>query len=1069
MNIKILSKIGIILGSILCGLYLIFLLLPFILNFFIDKYTPLIAGEINKLTGLSAGIEELQIVTTPKLTAGIKVKKFDIYTPQKEPVLLADNFQVKMSLLPLITKNIRIDVLQLDNADITLIFNKNGELSIQEFFPQNNQSANINEQNIASLPFGLKLSNHLPDIHIGSYTLLITDGNDKYQLTGGRTDITEFILNKSIKVNTDGKLTLKGRDQFKFNIAIFNKIMPEIELNDIIFNPQPEETTSDFKIPNITEILKGIYNYNVTADANLKLKTSKNSIDGDILISNLSIINLPKSNADLHFKGNSTNFVSNIFTAPNEKTIINGKITTGKKTYLDMNVKSDVEIANILKIVKDIAIIFNISDLQTLSASGRINADFNIKSDTKNIESDGYLRIPSAKLYYGLYKIGVDNINADITLIDNNVNIKNIGFSILGQPLKLFGTISENAVANLHLIADKLSLKGLLIAFGQASLLKENPVYSGLVSMNTTISGKLDKINPNIKLNLKNIDFKNIPADIRVKVPNTDINITSNGQEFSGTALSGNITLTNPAACIQIPRITANISTNSIEITETPVTIEKIKTIISGKIKNYLTDKIELDFVSKGDIKSSLNGDFRLSKQTLNLIYSTTDLSTIVIPMFNKSKMSFQGKVNISGNMMNPIYSGSVNIPSIIIPEIPVTMSELHIKLKHTLLHGSGTVKDFSSGGIKAQNLSSDFVLKGVDFYLNNLNGSAFDGKVNGNIIYNLSNAKTKITFKGDGLNAEKAIEGAAGIKKALTGTLGFSTNLNLTVLDYNSMIKSMKGNLEFSIMNGAFGSIGRFEGFLNANNIVNNTILKNTISAISNASGLATTAEFTDLNGKMTFSDGWANLNPIKSSGNSLCYYITGKYNLLNGTTNVNILGRLDAPMVAKLGVLGQLSADKIIGSSAAKIVKIFTSNPGEEKTSEIPTLTNGSTNYKDFKVSFNGGIDSKSSIKSFKWLSNPDMSQLETKTVKESLNDIKSGFQTDVQVKIDEVNKTIDAVKDTRDQLKNSADEIKNLFKSIKVQNTKTKEIESKSADSVSQEENSETENTKDTTNEN
>ena len=38
-------------------------------------------------------------------------------------------------------------------------------------------------------------------------------------------------------------------------------------------------------------------------------------------------------------------------------------------------------------------------------------------------------------------------------------------------------------------------------------------------------------------------------------------------------------------------------------------------------------------------------------------------------------------------------------------------------------------------------------------------------------------------------------------------------------------------------------------------------------------------------------------------------------------------------------------------------------------EKVQEIPALTNGSTNYKDFKVSFNGGIESTSSIKSFKW----------------------------------------------------------------------------------------------------
>ena len=153
----------------------------------------------------------------------------------------------------------------------------------------------------------------------------------------------------------------------------------------------------------------------------------------------------------------------------------------------------------------------------------------------------------------------------------------------------------------------------------------------------------------------------------------------------------------------------------------------------------------------------------------------------------------------------------------------------MDLKLNGTILHGSGTVKKFASGGIKAENLSSDFELKGMDFYLNNLKGIAFKGKVNGNIVYNLSNAKTKLTFKGNGLDAEQSIDGAAGIKNALTGSLDFNTDLTLTVLEYNEMMKSMKGKLDFNINKGAFGTIGRFEGFLGAANITQNYFLKNT------------------------------------------------------------------------------------------------------------------------------------------------------------------------------------------------------------------------------------------------
>ena len=1040
MNIRLLTKIGIILGSILIGFFLLILLLPFFLNFFIDKYTPQIAGEINKLTGLSAGLEEVKIVGTPKLTAGLKVKKFELYTPQKEPIFIADNFEVKMSLIPLLAKNIRIDVIKLDNADITLKFNKDGDLDFLQYLPEqeNTTTQPSSQEQKSVLPLGLRLSNHLPDIHVGGYKITVTDGKDNYVVQGGKTDVTDFIINKSVKIKGAGKVTLKDREHFNYNINLFNKIMPEAELQDLIFNPQTEENKTEPQKVDIIGILKGLYDYKVTANANVDLITAKDSINGTVKIDNISIIDLPQSNANMIFKGNSINLDSCIYTAKTEISTVKGQITTGKKPYLDLSLKSDLNITNALNIVKKVALIFNIKDLQTLTASGGLNVDVNLKSDLKTIQSNGFLKVPTAKLYYGAYNIGIDNINADISLANNNVNIKNVSFSILGQPLKIYGTLSSDAVADIHAIADRLSVKGLLIAIGQASLMKDNPITSGTLSMDAIVKGNLDKINPIVNLSIDNLDLKNKPADIRLKAPLTKVNINSDGKTFSGTAQSSNVKLINPALTVSAPIIKANIAPDTIEITQTPVGVEKNKTTISGKITNYLTEKIGLDFVSTGDIKSILKGDMDIAKQTLNLVYSTTDLSTIIIPLFDKSKLSFKGKINITGSMMNPVISGNATVPLVSIPEIPVKMSDMDLKLNGTILHGSGTVKEFASGGIKAQNLSSDFELKGMDFHLNNLKGTAFNGKVNGNILYNLSNAKTKISFKGTGLDAEAAIEGAAGIKNALTGSLGFSTNLTLTVLEYSQMMKSMKGDLSFDIKKGAFGTIGRFEGFLGASNITQNYFLKNTVNALSNAAGLATTAQFELLDGKLTFADGWTNLSPVKSAGPSLCYYITGKYNLINGTTNVNILGRLDAPMVAKLGVLGSLDMSDIIGEKAASVLKILTSNPQGEKTDLIPALTNGSTNTQEFKVSFNGGVDSKSSIKSFKWLKNADMTNLQKQTAKDVVKSVKEAYKTDINTTKQEVNNAIQAekqkIENAKNQINTTKEDFKNLWNSIK-----------------------------------
>ena len=1044
MNIKLWTKVGIISGSILVGTFLLFLLLPFILNFFIDKYTPQIVGEINKLTGLSAGMEDVRIVGTPKLTAGLKVKKFELYTPLKEPIFIADNFEVKMSLLPILAKNIRVDVIKFDNIDVTLKFNKDGDLDFLKYMPateeinKDDDKEPEKENNKEYLPLGLKLSNHLPDIHAGSYKITVTDGKDNYVVKGNKTDITDFIINKSIKIKGSGKVILCDREQFNYNINLFNKIMPEADLNELVFNPQEEKPEQKEVKVDVISILKSLYDYKVTANADVNLKTSKDSIDGGVKIDNVSIIDLTPSNADLLFKGNAIDIDSKIYTAENEVSTVKGKCVTGKNPSVDLNVKSGVNIENALNIVKKVALIFNIKDLQTLTASGGVNADFNIKSDLKTVKSSGFLKIPTAKLYYGAYNIGVDNINADISLADNNVNIKNISFSILGQPMYLHGTLSSDAVIDLHAYAHKLSVKGLLVALGQASIMKENPIYSGTLSMEAFIKGKLDKVNPLINLSIINLDMKNIPSDLRLKAPATEVHILSDGKTFSGDAKSFDVKLINPVATAYAKSILANIQPDTIEIVENPVVIEKINTTIQGKITGYLTEKIGLDFVSNGDIKSTLKGDMNIVKQTLNLVYQTTDLSTIIIPMFDKSKLSFKGKINITGSMLNPIISGSASVPSISIPEIPVTMSDMNLKLNGTILHGSGTVKEFASGGIKAQNLSSDFELKGMDFYLNNLKGDSFKGKVHGNILYNLSNAKTKISFKGSGMDAESAIEGAAGIKNALTGTLGFDTNLTLTVLEYSEMMKSMKGNLSFDITKGAFGTIGRFEGFLGAGNITQNYFLKNTVNALSSAAGLATTAQFDKMEGKMTFFDGWANLNPVKSSGPSLCYYITGKYNIVNGTTNVNILGRLDAPMVAKLGALGTLDMSDIIGDKAASVLRILTTNPQNEKTENIPALSNGSTNYQDFKVSFNGGVDSKSSIKTFKWIKNADMTNLKPQTAKDVVNSVKEAYKTNIKTTKEEINNAIETekkkIENAKNQINTTKEDFQNLWKSLK-----------------------------------
>ena len=357
-------------------------------------------------------------------------------------------------------------------------------------------------------------------------------------------------------------------------------------------------------------------------------------------------------------------------------------------------------------------------------------------------------------------------------------------------------------------------------------------------------------------------------------------------------------------------------------------------------------------------------------------------------------------------------------------------MENLVAKLNGPILKGHATVAKFASGGIAAENCSSDFLMKGVKFYLNNLKGAAFDGKINGNIIYNMSDFNTSVDFHGQGLNAEKAVAGAVGISNALTGTLGFDTNLTLKVVDYEEMIRSMKGKLSFKIVDGSFGNIGRLENFFGASNIVGNTLLKTTVATLSNLSAVKNTAKYDYITGDMNFSNGWANISSIKSTGQTLAYFVYGKLHLINLSTNVTVLGRLDQSVVALLGPVGELSAEKLLsaipkfGALTASIANALTTDPRGERISEIPALSNGSQAYKDFKVIFNGGLESSNSIKSFKWLTKVDTSALAPQQdMVETLKSLKNTVGNDLD-------NVIDTVKSQKDAIKNTANDLKVLF---------------------------------------
>ena len=124
------------------------------------------------------------------------------------------------------------------------------------------------------------------------------------------------------------------------------------------------------------------------------------------------------------------------------------------------------------------------------------------------------------------------------------------------------------------------------------------------------------------------------------------------------------------------------------------------------------------------------------------------------------------------------------------------------------------------------------------------------------------------------------------------------------------------------------------------------------------------------------------------------------------------------------------------------SNILKQLTSDPANENTALIPELSNGSKSYKDFKVVFNGPVESSSSVKSFKWLSTCDTSEM---NLKKDLQNAKDAVKTNITDRVENAKNNAENVKNNVNKIietqKNKAETAKKDIEQVKtdIQNAK------------------------------
>lgn len=1026
LRIVVLSVLSIFVAGYLAFLFV----LPYAID--LNTYSPQITKTIQRNTGLNVTIKGLKVRTAWNLSAGALIDKTDLKYPEGQKFAQINNMDIKLSLIPLLWGQIQLDKISADKILANLDVNDKGEFLLQNYLDKNSPSKNGTV---------IGFSDSMPDITAKEYRISLLQDKKDYTIKGEDLKISDFVLNKKIKIKTKGNLILNNRKQISYDIFVYSKTLHKAA------SPKAEKT-------NIIKIFGDLYKYNINADvsAHLSIKDKKDDteIKGNVDIDKISLAlghniypignkvngfsegqNIyppPLSNLKLDFKGDDVGINSHLYTDNNSKAVILGNLKRGKNKFINLKVKSDANLKNVVLISNTVLKMFGRKDLENTSADGLISADFSIKSDFKRVKSAGYLKIKDANITNKSYKVSLNSVNADVDFSQDAVNIRQATANLNNQPIIIKGTVDRNANADISVLADKLQLKGVLLAAGQGQILKDNTIINttgaNIVDVKASLKGPLDKASPKINVLVSNINFVNNPSKARVKIQKIVVKPDFSKQNKGKAEIIDLKIIPNAPASIAAAKINLAFDDQDLSIEKTPFYINNIKTNLEGHISN-------------------LNSTPILNPVTI----STPSEFSMPIQGYDNSRIVLKADIKLSGDITNPKIEGGANIPLISIPPLSFVM-------KNTILHvqkdifldcpwlqiANSTAKfnaridsNFSNGiNAKSVNLTAgnldlntlsyvfrnmrgnqnsnitisnakasaarlktgdivitdinnaDATLKNNILHFSNIMGNAYFGKVGGNVYYDFKHNKTSLDIQGRGLSAGPALIAVLGNDNDIHGQLDFDTNLTLSGYSKEEITNNLKGNTNFIISNGQMGALGKFEHLLYAQNIISNNVFRATLNLVAKAITVKNTGVYKYMKGKITFSRGWANITYVKTSGPSMSLYMTGRYYIPGNLASLTILGRISDDVVRILGPIGEFSMDKVIssipklGEISSSLINQYTINPYYENTSQIPYLTpRTELPTKEFKVVIDGDVSKQSSVKSFKWLSSPKAGQ--------------------------------------------------------------------------------------------
>jgi len=613
-----LKTAGAVTGGIVAALYAAFLILPNFID--LNKFTPQISSEIEKLSGFKLEADTLKLSTTPRLGVKVKAEKIALNYKNESPLFSLKKPEVEINLPTILIGHINLDKIKADDADIYLTFTKDKKYTVMEYIenvlkntaPQNEEQST----NEGGFTFPIELRNI--NITADKIGLHIFDENvDKTYLAElNNSSLRLKSLEGPLSLKTTGFIGIEDTDVEFVNIdADFKTKLPKISDT----NKPGENKDEEFVLPDINfNPLKTLEDFNFKTDitAKVDIKDIEDfKANGAVNINNFSLkldeIQLPKSYLNLNFKDRNIDVDSKVFVSNEEFIETKSAFKTGKKSKMDLNVKTDKVTIKSLKDI--IGAVLNIccveNDIKNMTARGYIKGDFNLDTDFKTIKSNGSLKLVDGDIRYSKAGLVLSNIGAFLDFSDNMLKIKDTSALVNGAKFDVKGEIAQNADINLTVKSDPLKIKDLINIATEFKAINKKDIADfefndGALTVGLNVIGDFKNIQPKADIDLNS--FKMLVKSAKMPISIEDINIVARPEGKDN--MDAVINVKNVKAAMKEPQLNfsapgAKITADMENITIEPLnaTLEGTKIALSGNVTKYMTNP-ELNIKVNGNV-----------------------------------------------------------------------------------------------------------------------------------------------------------------------------------------------------------------------------------------------------------------------------------------------------------------------------------------------------------------------------------------------------------------------------------------------------------------------------------